>query len=53
MKELNGYVKLVGGKGSAKFAFTGMKNGGTNISTFHIKSAKEIAKKASKYLQIG
>lgn len=46
VKELNGYVKLIGGPGSAKYAFVGLKNGGDNISTFHIKTASELARKA-------
>ena len=53
IKEMNGYVKLVGGKGPAKFAFTGMKNAGANISTFHIKPAKEIARRAPNYIKKG
>jgi RHS repeat-associated protein len=41
---MNAYIRLIGGSGSAKFAFVGMKNGGRNISTFHIKTAKEISR---------
>ncbi|MEK5340604.1 hypothetical protein NSQ19_12985 [Weizmannia sp. FSL W8-1119] len=44
--ELNGYVKLIGGKGSAKYAFVGIDRITGNITTFHIKSVKELAKKA-------
>jgi hypothetical protein len=47
--ELNGYVKIIGSGGSsgnAQAAFVGLKNTGKNISTFHIKSVKEIARKA-------
>lgn len=33
--------------GPAKFAFVGLKNGGTAISTFHIKSARELARLVS------
>lgn len=44
--ELNGYAKLLGGPGSAKYAFVGMKDGGKAISTFHIKTAKELGAKA-------
>lgn len=42
--QLNGYIRLIGGPGSAKFAFVGVKNGGSNISTFHIKTARDIAR---------
>ncbi len=42
--ELNGYVKLIGGEGSAKYAFVGVKNGGKDISTFHIKTVKQLEK---------
>lgn len=44
--ELNGYVKLVGGPGAAKYAFVGVDRAGKSITTFHIKSIKELAKKA-------
>nr|WP_318539765.1 LXG domain-containing protein [Terribacillus saccharophilus] len=44
--ELNGYVKLVGGKGSAKYAFVGLDRKTGNITTFHIKSVKELSRKA-------
>jgi len=46
VKELNGYVRLIGGQGSAKFGFVGMNRATGNITTFHIKTAKELAKKA-------
>ncbi|MCP4745963.1 MAG: hypothetical protein GY874_07455 [Desulfobacteraceae bacterium] len=44
--ELNGYVKLIGGQGSAKFGFVGLNRATRHITTFHIKTAKELAKKA-------
>jgi len=44
--ELNAYVKLIGGKGKAKYAFVGMDRKTGNITTFHIKSAKELSKEA-------
>ena len=44
--ELNGYVKLIGGKGNAKFAFVGLDRSTGMITTFHIKSVSELAKKA-------
>ncbi|MGL6129974.1 RHS repeat domain-containing protein [Chryseobacterium artocarpi] len=43
--ELNGYIKLIGGSGSAKFAFVGLNRANGNITTFHIKTAKELSKK--------
>ncbi|WP_235988999.1 hypothetical protein [Aquibacillus kalidii] len=44
--ELNGHVKLIGGKGSAKYGFVGLDRNTGNITTFHIKTAKELSKKA-------
>ncbi|WP_223837357.1 ribonuclease YeeF family protein [Bacillus swezeyi] len=44
--ELNGYVKLIGGKGSAKYAFVGLNRKTGHITTFHVKSVKELMKKA-------
>lgn len=45
--EMSGYVKIVGGKGSAKAAFVGVRRDDqTVITTFHFKSVKEISKKA-------
>ncbi|MDX2247572.1 MAG: hypothetical protein SF052_12385 [Bacteroidia bacterium] len=44
--ELNGYVRLIGGQGSAKFGFVGLNRATGNITTFHIKTAQELAKKA-------
>ena len=43
--EMRAYVQLIGGKGSAKYAFVGLNKSG-EITTFHIKTAKELAKKA-------
>jgi len=44
--ELNGYVKLIGGSGSAKYGFVGLNRETGNITTFHIKTAKELSKSA-------
>jgi hypothetical protein len=44
--DLNGYVRLIGGQGSAKFGFVGLNRATGNITTFHIKTAQELAKKA-------
>ena len=44
--ELNGFVKLIGGTGSAKYAFVGIDRTSGAISTFHIKTVSELAKKA-------
>lgn len=44
--ELNGYVKLIGEKGSAKYGFVGLDRKTNNLTTFHIKSTKELSKKA-------
>ena len=44
--ELNGFVRLIGGKGNAKYAFVGMERGTNRITTFHIKTVKELIKKA-------
>ncbi len=41
--ELNGYVKLIGGQGSAKYGFVGLNRTTGNITTFHIKTAKELS----------
>ncbi|MDO5615796.1 MAG: hypothetical protein Q4G16_06375 [Cruoricaptor ignavus] len=45
--KLNGYVRLIGGQGSAKFGFVGLNRTTGSITTFHIKTAQELAKKAS------
>ena len=44
--EMNGYIKFVGGEGSAKYAFVGIDRATGNITTLHLKSVKELAKKA-------
>ncbi len=44
--EMNGYIKLIGGEGSAKYAFVGLDRATGNITTLHLKSVKELAKKA-------
>ena len=44
--EMNGFAKLIGGQGSAKFGFVGLERGSSSITTFHIKTASELAKKA-------
>ncbi|MDR2877018.1 MAG: hypothetical protein LBV36_03120 [Chromatiales bacterium] len=44
--EMNGFVRLIGGQGSAKFGFVGLQRGSSSITTFHIKTASELAKKA-------
>jgi len=43
--ELNGYVKLIGGKGSAKYGFSGIDRATGKLTTFHIKTASELSKK--------
>ncbi|MEG1002723.1 MAG: hypothetical protein RSF37_04910, partial [Clostridium sp.] len=44
--ELNGFVRLLGGKGSAKYGFVGLDRATGNITTFHIKTVSELIKKA-------
>ena len=44
--QLNGYIKLIGGPGNAKFGFVGINRATGQITTFHIKSVKELAKAA-------
>lgn len=44
--EMNGYVKLVGGEGSAKYAFVGLDRATGEITTFHLKTVSELMKKA-------
>lgn len=44
--EINGYVRLIGGKGSAKFGVVGLNRKMGNITTFHVKSAERLAKDA-------
>jgi hypothetical protein len=45
--KLNGYYYFMGNgsKGQSLFGFVGMKNGGSTISTFHIKSAAQLGLK--------
>ncbi|MBP2831950.1 VCBS repeat-containing protein [Aquimarina sp. U1-2] len=40
--ELHGYVSLVGGTGSAKYAFVGLNRSTNNITTFHIKPIRRL-----------
>ncbi|TKI53416.1 hypothetical protein FC756_24030 [Lysinibacillus mangiferihumi] len=44
-QKLNGYVKLVGGKGSAKYGFVGLDRKTGNITMFDKKSVKDLANK--------
>ncbi|MDD7886035.1 RHS repeat domain-containing protein [Flavivirga sp. 57AJ16] len=44
--QLNGYIRLIGGKGSAKYAFVGVDRATGAITSFHLKTVKELAKKA-------
>ena len=44
--EMNGYVKFVGGEGSAKYAFVGLDRATGEITTFHLKTVSELSKKA-------
>ena len=44
--EMNGYVRLIGGEGSAKYGFVGLDRATGNITTFHVKSVSELARKA-------
>ncbi|MCL1092072.1 hypothetical protein L2744_21220 [Shewanella profunda] len=44
--EMNGYVRLIGGEGSAKYGFVGLDRTTGNITTFHVKSVSELSKKA-------
>jgi hypothetical protein len=46
VQEMNGYVKFVGGEGSAKYAFVGLDKATGEITTFHLKSVLELIKKA-------
>jgi hypothetical protein len=45
--KLNGYYSFManGSQGQSLFGFVGMKNGGSTISTFHIKSAAQLGLK--------
>ncbi|WP_342671335.1 MULTISPECIES: DUF6861 domain-containing protein [Pseudomonas] len=44
--EMNGYVKMIGGEGSAKYGFVGVDRTTGNITTFHVKTVSELARKA-------
>ncbi|MEG0153663.1 MAG: hypothetical protein RR744_10925, partial [Cellulosilyticaceae bacterium] len=44
--EMNGYVKFVGGEGSAKYAFVGLDRATGKITTLHLKTVSELIKKA-------
>ena len=44
--EMNGYIKFVGGNGSAKYVFVGLDRKTGNITTMHLKSVQELMKKA-------
>ena len=44
--EMNGYVRLIGGNGSAKYGFVGLDRATGGITTFHTKSVSELARKA-------
>ena len=44
--EMNGYVHLIGGKGSAKYGFVGLAPASGNITTFHTKPVSALARKA-------
>jgi hypothetical protein len=41
-KEINAYVKIVGGPGKAKAAVVGMTQDGKYITTFHIEKANDL-----------
>lgn len=40
--EANGYVRFYGQGGKANYAFVGINRAGTHITTFHIKSVKQV-----------
>ncbi len=42
--EMNGYVKFIGIDGSANYAFVGMTVNGKNITTFGVRSIKNLTK---------
>jgi hypothetical protein len=46
VQELNGYIKLIGGPGKAKYAFVGLNQATGHITTFHIKTVEQLAKLA-------
>lgn len=44
--ELNAYIRLIGGSGSAKVGFVGVSRSTGHITTFHIKTVADLARKA-------
>jgi filamentous hemagglutinin len=44
--EMNGFVRVIGGPGSAKAAFVGVSREFNRITTFGIRTVEEIAAKA-------
>jgi hypothetical protein len=44
--ELHGYVRLIRGTGSAKYALVGLDRATGNITTFHIKTVSELSRTA-------
>lgn len=42
---MNGYIRFFGAEGKANYAFVGMTSDGSAITTFGLRSAKELAKK--------
>ncbi|MBF0786847.1 MULTISPECIES: hypothetical protein [unclassified Streptococcus] len=48
--EMNGYVTKIGGSGkSTKYAFVGLDRATGNITTYHVKYAKQILKKSPSF----
>ena len=48
--EMNGYVMKIGGTGkSTKYAFVGLDRATGNITTYHVKYAKQILKKSPNF----
>ncbi|BDD40610.1 hypothetical protein GUT184_08740 [Streptococcus ruminantium] len=48
--EMNGYVMKIGGTGkSTKYAFVGLDRTSGDITTYHVKYAKQIVKKSSNF----
>ena len=43
LPEKNAYIRFLGSKGRANYAFVGMKSGG-RVSTFHVKSVNAMVK---------
>lgn len=44
--EMNGFVRIVGGEGTAKAAFVGLDRASGHITTFGVRPVSEIARKA-------